>query len=245
LPYDQSDDEDRGHRGADSHPSDGVGDPAKLRSAVPEGYRADRSEWIDGVPSAGRNGQKRPNHDGIELGAGVCRQLEASSFGGPWLVVTVKTCSGVIEVGHRYDPSTQRNLVTHQPERITGPVEAFMVLGNRVCPVAEPGRQGSGESRSFEWVPAHHFPFVIRQSGGLVENVGTNRHLADVMEKGGPPQPVAIVLGQAKPLGDQVGEGPDTFGVPAGLAVAGAEGGGQHQELLCRDGRVVVDAREL
>jgi hypothetical protein len=186
-PCDQSEDADGGQYGADSDTPHRINAPEELRAEVPERHRADRNEGNDGVAPAGRNGEKGPNHDGIELGAGIGRQLEASSLGGPWSVVTVDARGGVIEVSNRHDPGTERNLLTNQPERITGPVEAFMMLGNRVRPVAEPGRQWCGERRPFEWMPPHHFPFVVRQRAGLVEDVGMNLHLADIMEKGGPP----------------------------------------------------------
>jgi hypothetical protein len=61
------------------------------------------------------------------------------------------------------------------------------------------------------------------------------------MKNGRPPQPVAIVLGQAELLSNQFAQGPDALGVSASVTVVSAQGGGQHEELLGRNGGIIPD----
>ena len=66
-----------------------------------------------------------------------------------------------------------------------------------------------------------------------------NGQLADVVEKRGPTQAIAIVVGQSQLLRHQVRVGAHPLGMAPGLAVVRTEGGSQRHDLLgCHDGLV-------
>jgi len=67
--------------------------------------------------------------------------------------------------------------------------------------------------------------------------MGVHGELADVVEEGGPAQPVPIGLGEPHFVGDHVGKCPDPFRVPTGLSIVTTERGGKRQDLLCHGGR--------
>jgi hypothetical protein len=61
--------------------------------------------------------------------------------------------------------------------------------------------------------------------------------LADVVEERRPAEPVPICKGEPHFVGDHVREGPDTLGVPTGLSIVAAKGGGKREDLFSHGGR--------
>jgi hypothetical protein len=62
------------------------------------------------------------------------------------------------------------------------------------------------------------------------------------LKQGGPPEPVAVGLGEPELLGDEVVEGPYPLRVAACGPVVDVQGPDQHEDLLGAPRRLVVDA---
>src|SRR3954470_5695202 len=77
-------------------------------------------------------------------------------------------------------------------------------------------------------------PLLRRRLAVLVEQFGRDAQLSDVVQQCRPAQPVTVALGKRHPLGDQVGERPDAFGVTAGLPVVLGERADQCEDALGR-----------
>jgi len=105
-------------------------------------------------------------------------------------------------------------------------IEALVMFSDRVGPGPEPCCQRRREPSAFEWMLTHGFPFVVGERAGLVQDVSVDGQRADVVQKGGPPQSVATVVGETKFFGHQVGEGAHWLCVPPGPSVVGAQRGG-------------------
>jgi hypothetical protein len=75
-------------------------------------------------------------------------------------------------------------------------------------------------------------PFRLVELALLVQGVGVDGQLADVMEQGRPAQPVPVGQGEVELVGDHVRKGPDPFGVPTRFPVVTAERGRQGKDLL-------------
>ena len=123
--------------------------------------------------------------------------------------------------------------------RVAGAVPALVVVADGVGPGAEPGADGD-ELAADERVLPERLPLLVGGLAGLVEDLGCDRELADVVEEGGPVEPVEVGLGELEPLADHHGVGADALGVAARDAVVAVERGGEDQEPL---GRLLRGAR--
>jgi hypothetical protein len=138
----------------------------------------------------------------------------------------------VVGVGDCHDPSTERDLVAHQPVGVSGSVVFLVVLDNGVSPHPEPARQGRCQPGPFEWVIPYHGPLFIVELAVLVEDVRVNRELADIMKQCGPAKAVPISGRQVELGSDEFGEGPHPFAMTTGQTIMGVERRRQGQDLL-------------
>jgi hypothetical protein len=90
-------------------------------------------------------------------------------------------------------------------------------------PFAKPRAQCFEPPFSCGRVPFENVPLVVGRTSGFVEQFGGNGKFAYVMEHGTPAQPTAILLRNTHLLGDHVGKGSDSFGMPSGSTIMAIE----------------------
>ena len=108
---------------------------------------------------------------------------------------------------------------------IAGAVVALVVLGDGL---PHSPSQGSSDSASCAPGPGWLRRIVHSRSvglPGLVEDLGGDVQLADVVQEGAPAEQVLLALAQVQLVGEQFGVDPDAFGVAAGLLVVRGEVG--------------------
>jgi hypothetical protein len=86
-----------------------------------------------------------------------------------------------------------------------------VVLRNGVSPTAEPIRKRSRQASTFQGVTLQDFPFDLVGLTGLVQYRAIHGEFSDVMQQSGPPEAIAIVLGQFELIGDEIGHHTDAF----------------------------------
>ncbi len=94
-----------------------------------------------------------------------------------------------------------------------------MVLGDGRCPGAEPPRQWRSQALAFQGMSEEDLPLGIIGLARLVQHRSGDGEFADVMKEGRPTQPIPIGRGKLQLVGDQVRQGPYTFGMTASQAV--------------------------
>jgi hypothetical protein len=117
--------------------------------------------------------------------------------------------------------------------RIPATVPALVMLLDRQRPVAKPRKKWASHARTLQGVQTDGLPLFFVQLAWLVEHVGMDRELADVVQQRGPTEPIARVLVEAKLVGDEVDEGPDPFGVASRLAVMDVQARGEGEDRAC------------
>jgi hypothetical protein len=123
-------------------------------------------------------------HDvGVELRTGTGGQFGPGRLGGHGSLVAAHARHGVVAVGYGHDPSSEGDLVSRQPVGITGAVVPLVVLGNSAGPLPQPAGQRGGQLGPFDGMVLHDHPLVVIKFVRLVQNVGVNGQLADVVEK--------------------------------------------------------------
>jgi hypothetical protein len=85
-------------------------------------------------------------------------------------------------------------------------------------------------------------PLVVVKGTGLVQDVGVDRDLADVVQEGGPTEAVPVDLGQSHLFGDQVGVHAHPLAVATRTTIVHVERARQHENLLGGDHRRVKHA---
>ena len=172
----------------------------------------------------------------------MTRELLAGLVGRHRLLVGPGGRHHVVRVGHGDDPGAQREVLTRDAVGVALAVPTLVVLLDRERPVPQPRPQRRGDPRSLQRVGPQQFPGLLARSPGIVEHVGVDRDLADVVQQRRPAQPVDVVLGDVHLLGDHVHEDPDTLGVAARRPVVGRQRSDQAQHGACCLGAVVTQA---
>ena len=86
-------------------------------------------------------------------------------------------------------------------------------------------------------------PFAVGGLSRLVQDLGGDDELPDVVEEGTPADFVGFGRRQVEFLDDEIGQGPGALAVTPCPAVVGVESGGQGDDLFGQDGDVVGLAR--
>ena len=142
-----------------------------------------------------------------ELGAGLGRAGR--------LLVRARRGDHVVDVGDRDDASGEWDLLSGDATRVALAVPVLVVVPDRVGPRAQPFVEGLDERLAVQGMAAQLLPFLVRRLAGLVQDLGADVELADVVEERGPIQTVELLSCQAELLAEAVGVGADALGVSA------------------------------
>ena len=215
------------------------GEPARVDRY---GHRAEPGEWSHRVQPLDRDREERPHHERIELRAGQAGDLCAGRVGGERLAVGTWARHQVVRVDNCDDAAPEGDLVGYEPVRVPLSVVAFVMLGDRQRPFAQPVRQWLDQPCSLERVPADELTLGGRQTSRLVQELLVNCELADVVEQRGPPQPVPVGFRKLELVGDQISEYPHPGRVAPRCAIVRTQAGRQHDDLVGRNDRIARHA---
>ena len=127
----------------------------------------------------------------------------------------------VEDIGHRGDPSLERNLLTAQPLRIARPVEALVMRQrNRGGEVEQVGAGTSEHPVADLCVPLDGGALIVVELARLQEHPVRNPDLADVMERARDPDALAERVVEPEVPGDPLARRAHPLDVPAGGTVA-------------------------
>ena len=197
-----------------------VGDPRERADGPAEPTERDIEEGTD-------------DH-GIELGSRAKRQLLSRGYDPYRLLVRADRGHHLEGIRDRHDAGAEAELVAGQSKGVTGAVVALVVLFDDETPLSEPRRERGDESPPLQRMVAHLRPLLVRQLSGLVQGVGVDAQLSDVVKERGPPQPISGVGGEMQLLGDHVGECSHSLGVASRRVVMAAERSREREDLASR-----------
>ena len=189
-----------------------------------------------------RNGKERSHDARIELRAGAREQLGSRGRYRHRLLVRSRRRHHLERIRDRNDPRAERDLLARESMGVTGAVVPLVMLGDRLPPLAQPRKQRRDDPLTGLRVATEEAPLPIVRPSGLVEDPAGHAKLADVVQKRRPSKPILIVLGEPDLAGDDVGECAHSLGVPARLAVVGAQRRYEREDLLSGRGRLVAHA---
>ncbi len=153
-------------------------------------------------------------------------------------LVRTRRCHHLEGVGQPDDPRAKADLVARQTRRIPAAVEMLVMLDDDFGIFAKPGRERRREPRADLRVHAQPAPFRGCRLRGLAKQASRHVELADVVDQGGPAQPVAVGFRQLHLLRDHVGEHAYPIGVPPGHPVVLRERSHQREDRHGRLGRL-------
>ena len=110
-----------------------------------------------------------------------------------------------------------------QTSWIAGTVIPLVVLRDGCTPLAKPRKQWRDHAGAILGMATQHRPFRFVWRRRFVEQRRGHLELADIVQKSSPPQPHPIFLRQPKLFREQIGEDPDTLGMPAAGSVVDTE----------------------
>ena len=175
---------------------------------------------------------ERAHEARVELGLGTARDL-GSGFGrAGGLLVRARRRDHVEDVGDRDDASGQWDLFARDPPRVALAVPAFVVVADRFGPLPQPFAERLDQALAVQRMAAQLLPFLVGRLAGLVENLGADLELPDVVEERGPVQTVQVVVRQAELLAEAVGVGANALGVSSRDLVVDIERGGKPEQDL-------------
>jgi hypothetical protein len=194
-----------------------LADAGEGRDVCQPGQRAH-----DPSQTAERYTQKSSDDLWVKLAAGAPSQLFPSRDGAHRFLVGARRSHHLVGICDGDNACGERNLPTRQAEGVTRAVVVLVVLLDREAPFAEPVSKRGDETPPLEGVVTDLLPFCVGRLARLVQDVGMDRELADVVEERGPTKLVPLVPAEAEFFGDHVGEGTHPFRVAAGATVVAA-----------------------
>ena len=203
------------------------------RSTARNGISASQVERPDDpAQPAERDRQEAADDLRVELRPGARGQLLARRGGGAGPAVGASRGHDLVGVGDRDDPRAEADLLTRQPVGVAHAVPALVVLADRSTPVAQPRQQARDEADALIGVPPDGVPLVVVERAALVQDLGRDGELAEVVDQRGPADPAAVLLRQAHLVGQGVDEGTDALGVAAGALVVQPQQADEDDERL-------------
>jgi hypothetical protein len=169
--------------------------------------------------------QEGAHHHRIELHAGGPDEFPAGGAGIHGLFVGTGRRHHLEGIGDGDDPGAERHLTAAQPTWITAAVPPLVVLSDRQGPFSEPWLQRYRQLLPLERMGLDLRPLAGIEGPRLVEQLGRDGHLADVVEERGPAQPVPGGGRQPELVGEEVGVGAHPLGMSPGDPVVA----GQHR----------------
>ncbi len=191
-----------------------------------------------------RDGDHGPHDHGVELAAGASDELAVGGSAGDRPTVRTGRGHDVERVSDRDDPRAVRDLLAAQALRVATAVVHLVVLDDHVAPLGEPGHERCGQVGSGDRVVPQELPLLVRRLGRLVQQLGRDRQLPDVVQERGPPQPVAAGLRHPELDREQLGEQAHPLRVTAGGAVVVVERGDEDEDLASHLLRVLAGASQ-
>ena len=186
-----------------------------------------------GEPQSAEADVEKGSHDHrVELAAGASGDLLAGEVGGEALLVGPRRRDDVVGISDRDDATGEVDLFGRESEWIATAIPTFVVLVDRVQPIAQPVRQRIHVRDAGGGVGLDERELLVGRPPWLVQDLARDVELAEVVEEGGPVEPVELLGGKLEFLGDHVGVGADSFAVPAGESVVIGEGGEQFEQVL-------------
>ena len=102
---------------------------------------------------------------------------------------------GLVAVRDGHDTAAEGNAFSGKAVGVSGAVVFLVVLSDAVSPGSQPPAEWCGETRACQRVALEKQPLDVIGFAGFVENRSGNGEFADVMEKSGPSESVAVALG--------------------------------------------------
>jgi hypothetical protein len=190
------------------------------------------------VEPSQRDIEKGTDHVGVELGPRAAGEFRPGRLEREGTLVGPDRRHHLEGVGHRDDAGGQGQLVAGESGRVAGPVVVLVVAPDGVDTGAQEGAERLDESGTGFGVALQDLPFALGGLARLVQDLGRNDELPDVVEEGTPADLVGLGRGEVELLDDEVGQGPGPFAVAPCPAIVGVEGRGQGDDLLGQDGDV-------
>ena len=169
---------------------------------------------------------------GIELATSASGQFNAGIGCAHRLLVGASARHHVVRVGDGDDSTGERNIGAACIGRIPLAIPAQMVLCRCPTPVAEPALKRHQVTFSSVRVRLQYGPFILAGAAVLVQDLGGNVELADVMEQRCPVELLVLGLRQAKFLTNQRRVRTDAFAVASRQTVMACEQGHQVEQVL-------------
>ena len=141
------------------------------------------------------------NDIGVELGPCVRSQLLERLVVGTRGGIRSLVDHGVVGVGDRHDPGTDRNLGALESMWVAAAVEALVVMEDHRDRVAEAGRVFEDHLADAR-VLADRLPLAVGQLGRLVQDVRVNGQLAQVVQQAGDPDLLDLLPGETHLQGE-------------------------------------------
>jgi hypothetical protein len=183
---------------------------------------------------AERDVHERSHKPRIELCSGAARELGASLGRRRSLLVRPCRRDHVEHVCDRDDASGEGNLIAGDPARVPLAVPAFVVVADRLGPLAEPLAERLDERFAVDGMEAELLPLLVGWLPVLVQDLRADFELPDVVEERGPVQAVEIVVREVELLAEAVRVGANPLRVAARDLVVVVEGGDKLEQDLGR-----------
>ena len=187
--------------------------------------------------------EERPHELRVELRARTARQLRPCLGRSGGCLVRPNRGDHVVDVSDRDDPAGERDRVTRGAARVPRAVPVLVVVADRVDPFAEPRAQRLDERLAVERMAPQLLPLLIRRPPRLVEDLGVDLQLPDVVKQGRPVEPVEVVRRKTDLAAEACGVAAHTLRVTASDAIVDVERGDELQEDLGSFLRVELAAR--
>jgi hypothetical protein len=197
-------------------------------------------EWAHHEPHAAEGDvHERAHEPRVELVAGATGELGAGLGRRGGLLVRPGRRDHVENVCDRDDASSERNLIAGDPARVPLAVPAFVVVADRLGPLAEPLAERLDERFAVDRMEAELLPLLVGGLPVLVQDLRADLELPDVVEERGPVQAVEIVIREVELLAEAVRVGANPLRVAARDLVVVVEGGDKLEQdlgrLLCAE----------
>src|SRR6266516_5211913 len=231
----RSDDPRRRRRRERGEPAERGGERGSERQAGQDRrVRQPRQRAHDEAHPSEREVDEGPHESRIELRARAARDLRPSFRRVAGLLVRARRGDDVEDVGDRHDASGERDLLAGDPTRVALAVPTLVVVADRFDPFAEPLAQRRDHLLSEQRMLPQLVPFLVGRLAGLVENLGPDLELPDVVQERRPVQMVEVIAMQAELPPEAVGVSTDALGVATRQGIVRVESGDELQQNFGR-----------
>jgi hypothetical protein len=148
--------------------------------------------------------QERFDDVGVELHAGLAEDLSDRLLQRPGWLVRALVRESVEHVGHGDDPSRERDLLASKPTGVASAVPALVVGERDALRHTEHLATAAGKDLgAYRRVGLDLLELLVSEPARLQQDRVRNPDLADVVERGGAPDQLDLLVGQAEPEREQ------------------------------------------